>query len=50
MLKKFALNNYKNFRDEIKMDFENIAGYQRLQKRSVGMPKLYYRFRAVSTK
>ena len=28
MLKKFALNNYKNFRDEIKMDFENIAGYQ----------------------
>lgn len=28
MLKKFALSNYKNFRDEIKIDFENIAGYQ----------------------
>ncbi|MBO5070509.1 MAG: ATP-binding protein [Roseburia sp.] len=28
MLKKFALKNYKNFRDEIKIDFENVAGYQ----------------------
>ena len=28
MLKKFALKNYKNFRNEICIDFENIAGYQ----------------------
>lgn len=28
MLKKFALRNYKNFRDEIKIDFGNVAGYQ----------------------
>ena len=28
MLKKFTLKNYKNFKDEIAIDFENIAGYQ----------------------
>ena len=28
MLKKFILKNYKNFKDEITIDFENIAGYQ----------------------
>lgn len=28
MLRKFSLRNYKNFGDEIKMDFGNVAGYQ----------------------
>lgn len=28
MLKKFILKNYKNFKDEISIDFENTAGYQ----------------------
>lgn len=28
MLKRFALKNYKNFRDEIKIDFGSVAGYQ----------------------
>lgn len=28
MLKKFSLKNYKNFKDEISIDFENTAGYQ----------------------
>lgn len=28
MLKKFTLKNYKNFKDEISIDFEKIAGYQ----------------------
>lgn len=28
MLKKFTLKNYKNFQDEISIDFENTAGYQ----------------------
>ena len=28
MLKEFALRNYKNFRDEIKIDFADVAGYQ----------------------
>lgn len=28
MLKKFTVKNYKNFRDEVCIDFENIAGYQ----------------------
>ena len=28
MLKKFILKNYKNFKDEVIIDFENIAGYQ----------------------
>ncbi|MBQ8813139.1 MAG: ATP-binding protein [Lachnospiraceae bacterium] len=28
MLRTFALRNYKNFRDEIKIDFGNVAGYQ----------------------
>jgi hypothetical protein len=28
MLKKFALRNYKNFKDEIVIDFGNVAGYQ----------------------
>ena len=27
MLKKFTLKNYKNFQDEISIDFENTAGY-----------------------
>ena len=27
MLKKFTLKNYKNFKDEISIDFENTAGY-----------------------
>ena len=28
MLKKFTLKNFKNFKDEISIDFENTAGYQ----------------------
>lgn len=28
MLKRFSVKNYKNFRDEISIDFENTAGYQ----------------------
>ena len=28
MLKKFTLKTYRNFKDEITIDFENIAGYQ----------------------
>lgn len=28
MLKKFTLKNYRNFKNEIAIDFENIAGYQ----------------------
>ncbi len=28
MLKKFALENYRNFKDEIVVNFEDIAGYQ----------------------
>lgn len=28
MLKKFTLKNYKNFKEEISIDFENTAGYQ----------------------
>jgi hypothetical protein len=28
MLKRFALRNYKNFRDEIEIDFGSVAGYQ----------------------
>lgn len=28
MLKKFTLKNYKNFKDEISINFENTAGYQ----------------------
>ena len=28
MLKKFSLRNYKNFKEEIAIDFQNIAGYQ----------------------
>ncbi|MCM1124087.1 MAG: ATP-binding protein [Eubacterium sp.] len=28
MLKKFLLRNYKNFKDDISIDFGNIAGYQ----------------------
>lgn len=28
MLKKFALKNYKNFKEEINIDFGNVAGYQ----------------------
>jgi hypothetical protein len=28
MLKKFSLRNYRNFKDDIYVDFENIAGYQ----------------------
>ena len=28
MLKNFTLRNYKNFKNEISIDFENIAGYQ----------------------
>lgn len=28
MLKRFALKNYKNFKEEINIDFSNIAGYQ----------------------
>ncbi len=28
MLKKFILKNYKNFKDEISIDFEDTAGYQ----------------------
>lgn len=28
MLKKFAVKNYKNFKEEINIDFGNVAGYQ----------------------
>lgn len=28
MLKKFSVKNYKNFKDEIMIDFGNVAGYQ----------------------
>lgn len=28
MLKKFTLKNYKNFKNEIKIDFADVAGYQ----------------------
>lgn len=28
MLKKFKLKNYKNFKDEITIDFKDTAGYQ----------------------
>lgn len=28
MLKKFTVKNYKNFKDEISLDFSKIAGYQ----------------------
>ena len=28
MLKAFKLRNYKNFKDEISINFEDIAGYQ----------------------
>lgn len=28
MLKKFKLKNYKNFKEEIVIDFGNVAGYQ----------------------
>ena len=28
MLKKFALKNYKNFKNEIEINFGNVAGYQ----------------------
>lgn len=28
MLKKFVFKNYKNFKDEIKIDFEDVANYQ----------------------
>lgn len=28
MLKKFVLRNYKNFKDDIYIDFDNVAGYQ----------------------
>ena len=28
MLRCFKLKNYKNFKEEINIDFENIAGYQ----------------------
>ncbi|MDE6844625.1 MAG: ATP-binding protein, partial [Lachnospiraceae bacterium] len=28
MLKRFSLRNYKNFKDDISIDFDNIAGYQ----------------------
>lgn len=28
MLREFSVRNYKNFRDEIKIDFGNVAGYQ----------------------
>ena len=28
MLKKFAVRNYKNFKEEISIDFSNTAGYQ----------------------
>lgn len=28
MLKKFTLKNYRNFKDEISIDFQDIAGYQ----------------------
>ena len=28
MLKRFTVRNYKNFRNEITIDFSNIAAYQ----------------------
>ncbi|MEE0967741.1 MAG: AAA family ATPase [Bacilli bacterium] len=28
MLKKFSVRNYKNFKNEIKVEFDNVAGYQ----------------------
>ncbi|BBK23550.1 hypothetical protein Aargi30884_24530 [Amedibacterium intestinale] len=28
MLKRFSLKNYRNFKDEIMINFEDIAGYQ----------------------
>lgn len=28
MLKKFTVENYKNFRDELCVNFEDVAGYQ----------------------
>ena len=28
MLKKFVLKNYKNFKDEIEVDLQDVAGYQ----------------------
>lgn len=28
MLKKFSVKNYKNFQNEVVIDFQNIAGYQ----------------------
>ena len=28
MLKKFSLRNYKNFKEDISIDFDEIAGYQ----------------------
>lgn len=28
MLKKFTLKNFKNFKDEISIDFQNVAGFQ----------------------
>lgn len=28
MLKKFVLSNYKNFKDEVAIDFQKVAGYQ----------------------
>ena len=28
MLKKFSLRNYKNFKEDISIDFYEIAGYQ----------------------
>ena len=28
MLKRFKLKNYKNFKEEIVIDFGNVAGYQ----------------------
>ena len=36
MLKKFTVKNYKNFKDEISLDFSKIAGYQ-FNKDSVSM-------------
>lgn len=28
MLKKFSIRNYKNFKDTLTIDFDNIGGYQ----------------------
>ncbi|MCD8150206.1 MAG: ATP-binding protein, partial [Clostridiales bacterium] len=28
MLKKFAVRNFKNFKDKIEIDFSDVAGYQ----------------------